>query len=39
MTVRWLPWGRRIPGGWRLVKPQRATHHHRYSRLIYKLEG
>lgn len=37
MTLMWLPWSRRIPGGWRLLRGQRRTHHHRYCRLIYKV--
>lgn len=37
VTVRWLSYNKRIPGGWRLLRPQRRTHHHMFSRLIYKI--
>ena len=35
--VRWLPWSKRIPGGWRLADQIEGTKHHAYSRLIVKV--
>lgn len=38
--VRWIPWGERIPGGWRIAacsSEVKASKHFTYSRLVMKV--